>query len=61
MRILRRNVKEFKMKELLKKLDYKQGDLLSLIDELEIINDKGVLDEIIEKLQEANELINEKL
>jgi hypothetical protein len=49
------------MKELLKKLDYKQGDLLSLIDELEIINDKGVLDEIIEKLQEANELINEKL
>jgi hypothetical protein len=49
------------MKELLKKLDYRQGDLLSLIDELEIINDKGVLDDIIEKLQEANELINEKL
>ena len=40
------------------KLDYQQGNLLSLIDELEIINVDDELDDIIDALQEVNALIN---
>jgi hypothetical protein len=50
-----------KLNDMIIKLDHEQGNLLSFIDSLEIINENGELDEIIDQLQEANKLINDLL
>jgi hypothetical protein len=50
-----------KLNDMIIKLDHEQGNLLSFIDSLEIINENGELDEIIDRLQEANKLINDLL
>jgi hypothetical protein len=50
-----------KLNDMIIKLDREQGNLLSFIDSLEIINENGELDEIIDQLQEANKLINDLL
>jgi hypothetical protein len=50
-----------KLNDMIIKLDHEQGNLLRFIDSLEIINENGELDEIIDQLQEANKLINDLL